>query len=304
VDVGSALTRARGVEPGHVVALERLLRVAPLGARSSVLADWLYAHYFIGWALTAAPPAVEPAGDAHFVAELVARGAGATTWEPRWVVTRERTGATWASHGRLRMWIADPRRELRPAGARQGEVSVRMPCVREAALSGFVSAIARAGGPEEAAPHLKLYVHATPTGALGLFEGLLQAPSLRRARFQAKTLNHPAHFGRRDTLLVYVHPPHAGAVARWLRGVAARRPAWLEPELPPMTLPLCRGVGLAESPLDTDESFGSHRTRLVAEGLVAARAERRPWQESVAERFEREGLDWARPWRRFLDAEQ
>lgn len=55
-------------------------------------------------------------------------------------------------------------------------------------------------------------------------------------------------------------------------------------------------MAIAESPPHHAESFGAHRCRLVAEGLLTARAERRPFLLALEEHFEREGLDWAAPW--------
>lgn len=259
------------------------------------LAEWLYQHLFIDWR----PPSrarSDLSGSPWFVAELIARTARATWLEPGFTVTERTADGAFVSNGHIRLWVAD-QRSLTPHDAVTGEhVSVRVPCAREAALAGFFTVVSRKGRLEPDAPHLKLYLNVTPGGAIALMEGLVTSPALARARFEAKTANDPEHFGRRDTALLYVDPRDVARVVAWLRAFAARRPRALRDGVPPLTLELFRGVAIAESPTMSDESFGAHRCRLIAEGLVTSRREARDWRETVAQRFDREGLDWQRPW--------
>ena len=278
----------------HASALEQLHlpwgRLPREGAlATSALAEWLYGEYFIAWQ---ARPRHEYSGSPWFVAELNARCEGPTTFEGGFRLAERAGSGAFVEHHGISLWV--PRRDaLRPPHARVGQpVAVALPCARESAIPGFFTIVSRAGRIDPASPHLKLYVNATPNGALAVMEGLLLSSALRTARFEAKVTNDPAHFGRRDTLLVYVTPKDAGRVARFLR----KYERGLLAPTPPMTAPLFPGVAIAESPAHHAESFGAHRCRLVAEGLLTARAERRPPQLAVAERFEREGLDWAAPW--------
>ena len=282
----------------HAQALERCVarlpwaRVPRAGALATTsLADWLYGEYFIAWKPSAVPRAGY-SGSPWFVAELNARCTGPTTFEPGFRVTRRVAGGAFVESAGICLWVCEPR-ALRPAHARVGQaVAVALPCAREAAIPGFFTVVSRTGRLDPALPHLKFYVNATPQGALELLAGLLE---LRRPRFEAKVTNDPAHFGRRDTLLVYVTPRHAAEVAAFLVSFAHRRARTLLEETPPMTVPLARGVGVAESPAHA-ESYGAHRCRLIAEALLTARAEGRSWLTAVEERFERDGLDWAAPW--------
>lgn len=286
----------------HATALERCVARLPWGHlpregafATPALAEWLYGEYFISWRAPA-QPRLEYSGSPWFVAELTARCAGRTTFEPGFTVTRRVAGGAFVETAGISLWVPQPR-ALRPSNARVGTaVAVALPCIREAAIAGFFTIVSRAGRLDPAAPHLKFYVNATPAGAVALLGGLLEAPSLRTARFEAKVTNDPAHFGRTDTLLLYVTPKHAGRVAAFLRRFARATPRALNSGTPPMTFPLARGVAIAESPAHHAESFGSHRCRLVAEGLLTARAEGRPMLTAVAERFEREGLSWDEPW--------
>lgn len=287
----------------HLTELERWAAQAPWAGlprekaiATHALTEWLYRHYFIGWQPSQQPRA-DLSGSPWFVAELNARCGGATTWEPGFELVSRKDGGAFVRNDSLQLWVADASASLRPKHARLGaRVEVKVPCAREGALPGFFALVARAGHPASADPHLKFYVNVTPQGALTLMGGLSKAPSLRSARFGAKVSNDPSQFGRRDTLLVYVAPEHAGRMAEYLRAFAKRRPSAFLPSTPPMTVELARGLAIAESPPHHAESFGAHRCRLIAEALCTARHESLALHTAVSERFEREGLDWEAPW--------
>jgi hypothetical protein len=75
--------------------------------------------------------------------------------------------------------------------------------------------------------------------------------------------------------------------------------AALRPATPLFTLPLAPGIGLAEDP-NTGESFGMHRCRLTAEGIVDAwsRGEQSGAARlaAIAAAFTRAGCDLDRPY--------
>ena len=75
--------------------------------------------------------------------------------------------------------------------------------------------------------------------------------------------------------------------------------AWLRSGSPAFTLPLARGVALAEYVTGDGGSFGTSRCRLLAEGLVDAhehRARSLPERlDAVAARFAARGLDLDAP---------
>ena len=280
----------RGAEmTPHAAKLQPLVRRVPTRGAT----DWLYERYFIG---ARQRVQVEPSGDEAFVAELVAACGDARVWQRGFTLARRVKRGAFV-HGPVTLWVAERSTGVRPASARVGEaVSVSVPCVREAAMTGFVGLYARAGGTEHDEPHLKVYVNALPRGAVALFGALCSASELKTARFQAKALNHPRLYGRRDTALLYVRWSDAPRVVKWLGGFVRAHRAWFRDDVPPLTRRVGRGLAVAEAPFDTDESFGAQRCRLIAEGLTTARHERRAWNECVAERFERAGLDWDRPW--------
>jgi hypothetical protein len=283
------------VELAAVLARLRWPRGGTGDERVAWLTEALYQRYFIGWR-TPSRSREDLAGEPGFVADLSARLAGPTTWEGGFTVAQRTPEGVFVSNGVVRLWVAEPS-AVRPRPRRIGQrVAVRVPCARESAIAGFFTVVSRAGRLRPDEPHLKLYLNVEPRAVPALLEGLVKHRALRRARFEAKVGNEPAHYGRRDTALLYVAPGDYRTVAGWLLDFRRRHRAAFRSTSPPMTWPLAPGVSAAESPPLSDESYGAQRCRLLAEALVPAHARRVDWRSAVAERFAREGLDWARPW--------
>jgi hypothetical protein len=115
--------------------------------------------------------------------------------------------------------------------------------------------------------------------------------------FQMKTPMAVGLYGRTDASVLYVAQRHFMLVARLIEIMRASVP--LAPSVPLFSKMLWPGIGVAADP-GNGESFGLHRCRLTAEGIVQA------WREGVqdtrsrlmgvAARFSSAGLDLGRPW--------
>jgi hypothetical protein len=261
------------------------------------LEDWLYERFFIDWRAPAGRFSDSVGGAPHFTAQLV-DAAGAASWfDDRFhLVSRHRTGA-FVENGVIRLFVRDSR-DLRPPRAASGRrVAVRLPCARESAMAGFFCINSRTGRLPDDAPHLKVYLNLKPSLAPGLLRGLLHEASLRGARFDAKVVNDPDAFGRRDTALLYVAPGSIAPVLRFVARLHRSNRSGFRPAIPPFVLPLAPGIGLAESPPGDEESFGGQRCRLTALGLLDWLDGKAPTAWSgVATQFEQQGLDASQPW--------
>jgi hypothetical protein len=122
--------------------------------------------------------------------------------------------------------------------------------------------------------------------------------------FQMKAPTAPALYGRADAVVLYVGLRYVALVLRLLDGLRASLP--LEAPTPLFTRPLWPGIGGAADP-GNGESFGMHRCRLTAEGLVDAWRGGAPDTTArlaaVAAKFSANGLDLARPWLAAADAD-
>jgi len=177
---------------------------------------------------------------------------------------------------------------------------------------------------------LRFYFHADCTTAPSVVRRLTAELNRLLVPFRLKCMTDPRAYDRTDAIALYVPGRYfqpAAAVAA-LDGAAATHPSWvaaglsrqpdvvpqrsvpdaasvrdtkveLRPGVPLFAREISQGVGLAEDPRGP-ESFGMHRCRVFAQGLVDA------WKSGVQnldercriveERFAAGGVDLARPW--------
>jgi HopA1 effector protein family len=153
---------------------------------------------------------------------------------------------------------------------------------------------------DEAADQLdlvRLYFHCGAESAAPLFAALTSALNRFQVPFQMKAPTIPGLYDRTDAVVLYIGARYFTITVQIVT-VALERVA-LEPAVPLFTKRLWPGIGAAVEP-GTGESFGLHRCRLAAEGIVAA------WREgkqdvttrlaAVAAQFAAAGLDLAHPY--------
>jgi HopA1 effector protein family len=143
---------------------------------------------------------------------------------------------------------------------------------------------------------VRLYFHCGAEVAILLLNRLSRSLNEFQTPFQLKMPTAPALYQRDDTVVLYVGVRYFPIAARII--ALARNEISLADPAPLFTKRLWRGVGAAVDP-GTGESFGMHRCRLAAEGIVDA------WRNgsqdlaarhtAVAARFAAAGLDVARP---------
>ncbi len=144
---------------------------------------------------------------------------------------------------------------------------------------------------------VRLYFHCDAEAAVQLFAGLTTALNSFQIPFQLKAPAMPALYERTDTAVLYFAARYFPITARIVAGL--REQVQLASSIPLFTRRLWPGIGAAVEP-GTDESFGMHRSRLVAEGIVdawRAGAQDVPARlAAISARFSAIGLDFARPW--------
>lgn len=131
---------------------------------------------------------------------------------------------------------------------------------------------------------------------MALVEMLAAIPIERGLRFEAKVVNEPRLYRRRDTAILYVglegFTPLLSAVQTWAR----ESPRLVRRATPPFTHRIADGISIAEANTPSGaklESFGEHRCRLVATALLDCVEKGIPvaeWRTAVERMFEREGL--------------
>ncbi|MGP3691461.1 T3SS effector HopA1 family protein [Streptomyces sp. IBSNAI002] len=177
--------------------------------------------------------------------------------------------------------------------AHPGEVELR--AVRPRLSPGFLLADASRGRPHHG-PYLRLYVHLSRADAAPEAWGrILRCLEDTGIRYRAKAASSPDQYPRRDALVVYTGHAAGPVLPRILAQM--RRCPGLGDEVSPFTRRLAPGVALACEPSDPRSgmralSFGEHRARATADGLLALASHGPP---ALARALRRARVDPAHP---------
>jgi hypothetical protein len=140
------------------------------------------------------------------------------------------------------------------------------------------------------------FLHLQPGTAPEVFGRLVAALDGYGIGFRAELAGDPAACARADTAVVTVARDDASALARLALRVQQRAPFVFAPSVPAFTRQLAPGVGIADES-GAGTTFGRHRCRLVAAGLVEAGHGAGPAQRraAVLRSLVTAGLDPAAP---------
>jgi hypothetical protein len=266
----------------------------------------LYGEYYVRGGVRPAPSPWAESGHAPdaaaFVDALSSANSGGGCWDVGWRIVSV-TGEEWTlTKGGLALRVSpDLCRPANGGSAGPGvAVSLRLPKEMLGVSPGYYMCLGDAGAdPARAAPLLRIYWNVAVAGAVPFVQTVTERMNRGRLPFKAKILADPSRFARCDAAVVYFPATHYDAAAEILGDIHRAVSPHLRPETPVFTKRLAPGVGLAEDP-ERSESFGQHRCRLLAEGLLQAH-ERRVRSlddgvEIVSDCFEREGLSLATPY--------
>ncbi len=150
----------------------------------------------------------------------------------------------------------------------------------------------------ESEPLVRLYWNVTAEGAIRFVRHATSALNIAGAPFKIKALNDPASYKRCDAVVLYIRKLDYLCVSALLESIYQKMIPALKSAVPALTKQLAPGVGLAEDP-GQGESYGSHRCRIVAEGLIRVYERRKTAIEEqlqlIRECFEENGINWETP---------
>jgi HopA1 effector protein family len=242
-----------------------------------------------------------PRGITPFVAGLSAANVGDGYWQGGWQVRGIENGAVFVQKN-LRLWVR-PEDCLVPEGEPIGpgmRLSLRFPKEFFGISPGFYMAAGNEPLEEDGSqPLVRFYWNLGVDGAVTFMREATSALNRANLPFRLKVVNDPTGFVRCDAAVVYVQKKEYESAAEVLGMIYREISDSLRQSQPALTKALAPGVGLAEDP-GPSESFGMHRCRLVAEGMVRAHEQgKRSVDErlrTVADRFAEEGLDPEKPY--------
>lgn len=151
---------------------------------------------------------------------------------------------------------------------------------------------------------VRIYFRIHPGGGAALIRELTTRLNERRLAFNLKVLSNPILYRwRPDSAVLYTMPEDFAEVRPIVKDVYRCTRHWFRSDIPAFCKPLDPGLALAEDPRPSNnkiESFGMNRSRLVAEGLIAAcETEGRGAShrlKHILARFAEEGVSLERPW--------
>jgi HopA1 effector protein family len=297
IDAGSVSTAAALTGAPTEASSEQLLA----RAIQASLYNRCYAHR-----LGNAPPQPEwqpPVEDGDFARRLAEANPSRERWDSGWMIYQ------FGANGQVFVRKGERERVAMPGAfisdlvlgqALQIGASVRLRAPHEATgvQPGYYFAFGET--LDEVAEQLSLvrfYFHCAAENAASLLAALGSALNRFQVPFQVKAPIGPGFYGRTDAVVLYVAVRFFAIVARIVSSV--REHIALGLTVPLFTKQLWPGIGVAVEP-GTGESFGSHRCRLCAEGIVDAWREGKQDASSrltaAAARFAAAGLDVTRPY--------
>jgi hypothetical protein len=179
----------------------------------------------------------------------------------------------------------------------EGATRVRVPTASAVRQPGFfhiggAEDLALSGGTPDTAT-LRFYWNCSLAGSVALVQTLTSRLSEVQRPYHFKIVDDPQHFRRADNTVLYVGAADLDVFRPVVVETHEEVGHTLRPETPLFTKPLGRGLGFAQDPGD-GQSFGMHRSRLVAEGLWDAyrlgRTTARGRLSAVLRRFGDEGV--------------
>ncbi|MFZ6746214.1 T3SS effector HopA1 family protein [Undibacterium sp. JH2W] len=146
---------------------------------------------------------------------------------------------------------------------------------------------------------IRFYFNVPAHAAAELLYGLTAQLNRYALPFRYKTLVDASAYRRADAAVLYIAKRHYPMVAALMLDLHASLGSKLRTVTPMFCKTLVDGIGVAEEP-GTGESFGMHRCRLMAEGMVdawlAGSQSREARADAVQKRFAANGIDMHTPY--------
>jgi hypothetical protein len=245
--------------------------------------------------------------DLEFYDRLHKSNSGEGYFNPGWFVVRQESDGTLAvTKGSLTLHI-EREQHLQPTeqSADVGDsVAIRMP--KNLVQNGFYMAVSNAGpdnhrNRDSYSEVVRIYFNLSHEGAVAVMESLTQQLNEIKIPFTFKVLYNPSDYGRYDSGVLYFEKSHYEVVWQVLHRVYPETQLHFRPEVPLFTKLLAPGLGLAEEPdrkFSDQDSFGTNRCQIVANGLLDARQNGDESPESrmlfIRQHFSLLGIDWQR----------
>lgn len=182
------------------------------------------------------------------------------------------------------------------------KVAVRLPKEMRGISPGFYMALSNTPFPKDRRKEEQMvifYWNLSPQGAVIFMRLATTAMNKSKLPFKLKVLDNPNRFNSRcDTVVLYISKSDYKSILGLLQKIYPSIMPFLREQIPLFTKRIAISVGLAEEP-DNGESFGQHRCRLLADGLIRAYEKGDRFREeriqSVINRFDEDKIKLDKP---------
>jgi hypothetical protein len=236
-----------------------------------------------------------------FVDVLSRANAGTGCHEPSWTLVRlDATECVLRKDG-LTLFVRPDEYRIEDNGVFEASstVCLLLPKELRSASPGYYLALSNQCDRSTAGPLVRLYWNLKAEGAALFVRAFTNALNEARIFFRLKVLNGPGAYVRCDAGVIYFHKyDYEKMFAAWAQVYEGIEP-YLKSAVPMFTRRIAAGVGLAEDP-GTQESFGQHRCRLLADGMIRGYEQHAQSLDErlrlVLNRFDAEGIRMTEPY--------
>jgi hypothetical protein len=203
-----------------------------------------------------------------FIEALSAANTGTGAREGGWSVVNVAGDVVTVARDGLRVWVRgeDTYAEAEDIPSTGQFRAVRFPKELLKLSPGFYMALGNEGLVGRVL--VRLYWNLRAEDAPNLIRGVTQLLNNDQIPFRLKVVNDPAHYDRCDAGVLYVQRTDYEQVLPHVRRILVDHGANLKKATPVFTKALAPGLGLAEEPAMSEDSFGMDRCRLLAEAIV------------------------------------
>ncbi|MBD2594563.1 hypothetical protein H6G74_09520 [Nostoc spongiaeforme FACHB-130] len=212
--------------------------------------------------------------DVAFYDRLHESNQGDGYWYYNWQVVKENLDHTLAVQKDGLTLHIERSRHLLPQhqSATVGKyVAVKMP--KNLVQNGFYMAVANAGTATNRERLVRVYFNVTPEGAVAVMQTLTTQLNFLEIPFSLKALYNPSDYERYDSAVFYFDKKDYETIHPVLERVYVECQSYFQPEVPLFTKFMAPGLAIAEEPnrrFAEQESFGTHRCQIIANGLLNA----------------------------------
>ncbi|MBD2252262.1 T3SS effector HopA1 family protein [Nostoc parmelioides] len=210
--------------------------------------------------------------DLAFYDRLHENNRGTGYWSYGWQVLREELDGTLAvNRDGLTLHVPPDGLRTQTMG---NAAAIQLP--KNLVQNGFYMAVANAGATQQYQTLVRVYFNLTPDGAVAVMDALTTHLNAIPIAFTFKALYNPSDYVRHDSAVLYFDKNDYDKVYPVLKTIYAENQTHFQAQVPLFTKPIAPGLAIAEEPnhrFAEQESFGTHRCQIIANGLLEA------WQQ-------------------------